>query len=60
MFLAAAEMNPATASSTTLREGEFDIGTGEQKEKDACDCCCCLLARAVRAMEVSGCLDAVG
>ena len=59
MFLVACAMNPATASSTTLREGELDIGTCEQMEKkDACCCDCCLLASAARAIYVSGCFDA--
>ena len=49
MFLVAASMNPATAWSTTLREGELDIGTCERKEKkDACRYYCCRKARAAR------------
>ena len=58
MFLVAASMNPATAWSTTLREGELDMVPASKTGKDACYCDCCLLASAARAIIVSGCLDA--
>ena len=58
MFLVAASMNPATAWSTTLREGELDMVPASKTREGSCYCDCCLLASAARAIIVSGCLDA--
>ena len=59
MFLVACAMKPATASSTTLRDGELDIGTCEQREGRMRAATTAAGRRELRdAIFVSGCLDA--